>query len=197
MATIPFAVESYLGNTRGEAIGWYHPYRVRGEKNPAFDKFSGSILALKDPSRNDHERAVQLFAIHLIAYLKNNPWIPVAEIITLPSHVAGKQSVGLDKVVSAICKKDQRFVSKPGVLYRTKTIEKLAKGGPRSVQVHRDSMGFRQRPGAPITKIVLDDVVTTANSMVAAVELIRSSGAPGKPMPTVALCLALGRTALD
>ena len=47
--------------TQALALGDYHPYRLQGERNPAFDTHSGCCLSLKDPQNRQHAKAVRYF----------------------------------------------------------------------------------------------------------------------------------------
>jgi predicted amidophosphoribosyltransferase len=171
------------------SLGDYHPYRVNGERNPAFDKHSGFCLSLKDPANRDFAKAVAYFSTRMLAYCKSLQGEFRAEFIPIPSHVAGKQGAGMKRVLDSVCRVDKRFSVRHGCLQRTQTIEKLAAGGPRATYVHLDSMVFDPGRGTPQSKIIIDDVTTTGNSLEAAVMLVRGEN-PG----AVVSCLVFGKT---
>lgn len=91
-----------------------------------------------------------------------------------------------------LCQADERFCMLPGVLTRTRTIAKAARGGPRSVQVHKQSISCD--PDALHTRLVMlvDDVVSTGSSLIACTELIQDADPATKVFG-----LALGRTTHD
>jgi len=179
MAWQPFVLGLLFGGpTHGVALGAYRPLLIKNDagervRNPAFDKHSQQVLNLKSPERpNYFKPAIEYCTESLAAYLRENVPAQNVEILIMPSCTKGKISAGLEKVVQEICRKDKRFVYHAGSLARTKTIEKLAKGGDRSVGVHLSSLEYKPRNGAPLAKILLDDVMTTGNSLIGAITVI-------------------------
>jgi hypothetical protein len=171
MAWQPIVIGGLFGGgIRGAALGAYRPLHIKnaaGEKikNPAFDHHSQQILNLKSPDKpNYFQPAVTYCTAHLSDYLRDHFHGP-AEILIVPSSTKGGVSPGLEKVVKAICKREARFIYNKGGLVRTQTIDKLARGGNRSIGVHLESLEYTAIEGVPMVKILLDDVMTTGHSL--------------------------------
>lgn len=185
------------GGIPGAALGAYRPLQIKnaaGEKvkNPAFDHHSQQILNLKNPDKPNYFQPAVAYCIdHLNTYLQTQIQGP-AEILIIPSSSKGAVSPGLEKVVQAVCKKEGRFVYNRGGLVRTKTIEKLARGGDRSIGVHLSTLEYRPLAGVPMVKIVVDDVMTTGNSLEGAATVIHQVQ-PGIPIRVV----VFGKTTHD
>lgn len=170
--------DMFDGNVRGYALGAYHPLYIKkdGEKvrNPAFDQHSQHVLNLKFPNTKWFNGSVNYCAVHLSQFLKKDlVGLDRAEFLIVPSSTKGNTSLALDRIATTICKDDKRFTYRPGSLYRTQTIEKLAKGGDRSVGVHLGSLGYTAADKSPPVKILLDDVMTSGNSLSGAMIVIR------------------------
>ncbi|UCU95221.1 hypothetical protein [Hydrogenophaga taeniospiralis] len=170
-----FVVSGLFGVTvRGYALWSYFPLwiRVNGEKqrNPAFDQNSQHILNLKQPGSRYYAPSLKYCAQHLFLFLKNDIKVDQAEFLIIPSSQKGATSSALQSIVEAICKKDARFTHRPSSLTRTSTIEKLAKGGDRSLNIHLESLDYK--PGGPSIKIILDDVTTSGNSLTGAMTIV-------------------------
>lgn len=175
----------------------YHKYWLDKEtkqKNPAFTKESGFILSLKTPTNRDHDRSVAFYSRELLKFMKNILADgQKADISVLPSREKGKWSPGLVKIAKYVAKNDSRITFADGLIVRTKTIEKLATGGDRSISVHLGSLTVTPTPRRKNIVIVLDDVTTSGNSLYACEALIKSNIVPTLPPPTVIL-IALGKT---
>jgi predicted amidophosphoribosyltransferase len=176
----------------GSYVAPYHPWKLQGQRNPAFDGHSGLCLSLKTPGNRDHQKAVNYFTRLLVDHFKAHKGQFRAELIAVPSHTANGHSAGLRSVIDAVCKADNRLSHRPGALTRVRTIEKLAAGGNRSMAVHYQSMQYDDGRSSPLTKIIIDDVTTTGNSLEAAVTLVRVAA----PRAVVS-CLVLGKTTHD
>lgn len=174
------------------AFGEYHPYRVYGEKNPKFDRYSGMLLDLKNPAEAGHKRAVEFFAGLLLTHLNAEFHDLPAEFVVVPGHKEGKRSVGLESVLGIVTRAHRGFSHRPGALARTRTIEKLSTGGDRSVAVHMASLKFHDHARTPTAKVLVDDIATTCNSLVASVNKIRQERQGARVH-----CVVLGRTSHD
>lgn len=160
-----------------------------GNKNPSFNKFNGGyILGLK---RNE-SAAVSYFINLVLDSLKKTKCIADTEIITcMPGSQEGRVSEGLVSICRSIeyVFENIRYIK---CLNRYKTIEKLAYGGNRSIDVHLNSIEICC--GKDIIKnrniVVLDDVTTTGNSLKAAKHKLLEEGAAG------VICMALAKTKL-
>ena len=173
----------------------YHRYwidKAKGEKNPEFTKESGLILSLKAAQNRDHARAVSFFGNALTQEFKRmNPATSI-EVVVVPSSTAGQVSTGLVAAVRQACRAVPAFQLRAGALTRVKTIPKLAHGGDRSVAIHSQTINYQ--PNASLCPVmILDDVCTTGNSLIACHNLITSAHGLRRP----AFAFALGRTVND
>lgn len=182
------------------ALTQYHPYRITSDtgekiKNPKFDEVSGRLLDLKDATQPKHRQAVEQMTLLLSDTLNSIPYtlIPVQlYVVVVPSSTRGRWSDGLCSITAEICSKQpKRFVSVSQALERTRTIEKLARGGDRSIDVHISSIGVVPRFAGYFARkavLLLDDVTTTGNSLRACSLLLQQQGADS------IYPIALGRT---
>lgn len=187
------------GQLRTYSLVPYYPYKCQGEKNPRFNKNSGRILSVKDHTDRGHALAVKYFSDLLVDEAKawqlppKSPFSgPQVGIVIVPSSTVGKTAIGLQSIATRLCQVDDRFQLLRGVLTRTQSIPKAATGGPRSIEIHKNTITCD--PGLLETRIVMlvDDVISTGSSMVACCELIQNAD----PQTNV-FGLALGHTTHD
>lgn len=166
------------------AIIDYHPYWTQnalGEKvrNPEFTKGSGYILDLKktdNPQKTN--TAERIFLPHLLEYIKKTYGHGVIEVLAIvPGHEKGSISLPLSNLIRVVA---ARIGAKaiPGLLKRTSTIAKLAHGGDRSINVHLNSLAVTNHAEIENkTVLVLDDVMTSGNSLLACGNLLNIGSA--------------------
>ena len=154
----------------------YHPFWRFGEKNPLFDRNDGLILDLKQGNSDAITAAAKDFLRAL------DEWkLPVTAILAIvPGHKARSLNVKepMAKVVHELLKlRPGRYAAHVDTLIRHRTVQKLAHGGDRDVNIHRTSIKV-SNPGAVRNRIlvVVDDVATTGNSFEACRELLLDSG---------------------
>jgi hypothetical protein len=122
------------------------------------------------------------FAKRLVDVLP--PSLPVAVI---PPHDGLVRCQGITRVALELVEHGWQDATR--CLVRTKSIQKLATGGSRSLQTQLGSMEVRTPAVfAGQSVILLDDVMTSGNSLQAGSDLIRRAGA------TAVKCVALART---
>ena len=147
--------------------GKYHRYWQHGQRNPEFDWYSGFLLDLKE----NKPAAVSYFADFLGRIVVAN--VPIAVV---PSHDPASVESGLRSLVRLLASGGRIDASE--CLVRTVKIEKLAHGGDRSVQTHLNSITV-VRPeliqGRDV--LLLDDITTTGNSLIACQQLLMQAGA--------------------
>lgn len=154
----------------------YHPYRIYGgEVNPDFVKAAdGRLLDFKEGKGWAVASEIKEFQKALKSLDMPEPIV----VAIIPGHAEKTSNAGcpLARVAQALAAADKRLKADIDLILRTKTIEKLATGGSRSINVHLESMKVTRRvPDA--TVIVLDDVVTSGNSMAAARQLLMDKAA--------------------
>lgn len=165
----------------------YNPWKVGGVRNPAFVKATdGRLLDLKYEYDHGVTAAVEDFTAGL-----ENLKLPKGTILVIvPGHEARESNEGraLARVAHALAEADSRYVARVDALVRFKTIDKLAKGGDRSVQQHLNSIRV-DNPSSlrGATVLVLDDTVTTGHSIAATRTLLSNAGA-------AVAAVGLGRT---
>ena len=167
--------------TRIQYLSFYHPYS--GGNNEAFDHTSKMILAFKQGKPH----AVSYWANVLkdrIYRITQEPFY----IATVPSSTQGKAHPGFQKLVPMLGHSFKILNSRSNLLQRDATINKLASGGNRAVEVHIASLSvpFTCDDYKPV--ILLDDVTTTGNSMRAAISKLERAGY------SVIAAIALGKT---
>jgi len=148
------------------SLGIYHPYR--GGSNPDFDRFSSLILSLK----NQKDEGFAYFYKQLAPLFRED--IAVAVV---PSHDPAKSTSGIRSLAKLLAHDSSR-VDASACLQRVIKIDKLATGGDRSVQKHLDSIRVAQPElirGRAV--LLLDDVTTTHNSLLACRTLLLNAGA--------------------
>ncbi len=113
---------------------------------------------------------------------------PYFAIAVVPSHDPASVRSGLHILVSRI-NKNIGAVDGGDYLIRTKKIEKLATGGNRALSIHLDSMAANNAARFKNRRIMLlDDVLTSGNSMVAGRKVLLEAGAGD------VTCIALSQT---
>lgn len=186
------------------AAGNYYPYRINGERNPLFNAHCRHILSSKGPGEQNHGAAIKYFTELLIPAVSSwnlkgmlppgidhniNSGKGIADVMVVPSSKANKTSSGILDIMVKVCAKDARLNMQPNALVRTKEIQKLAKGGNRDISVHLNSISYKPKRHANLV-ILVDDVCTSGNSMIACHDLIKKES----PLTNI-IGLAFGRTA--
>jgi predicted amidophosphoribosyltransferase len=159
----------------GDYLPW-GVHRQNGGDMSNYPTHSGKILDLKDDKNN----ADAYFAGLIEPELRDG-----IVIATVPSHDPAKVGGGLKKLAAALAKNGNR-VDGSAVLVRTKKIDKLAKGGDRSKDVHLKSVTVATPNlirGHDV--LLLDDVTKTGNSLAAGKELLLAAGAKSVECATI------------
>lgn len=174
----------------------YHKTKIlnaAGEyvKNPAFqnDQVSKYLLDLKNNQNRNFSRAVNFCGQHLLTQIL--PILPPQEsasLCTVPSSKQGAWSPGVTAIIQRLAKSSPKLLNKSQLIRRTQAIEKLADGGNRNIHVHRESLSIPIEGRLQGTFILLDDITTTGNSMLACAELLYQHGA-GR-----VIAISIGRT---
>lgn len=156
---------------------WYH--KEQGGDGSTYPSHSGRILDVKDGNAGGIEHFSAFIAPRMKRYTL---------VAAVPSHDPAEMNSGIRKLAekleaSGVCK------NVSGLLVRHTKIQKLAAGGDRSIDVHLSSIAVDdRRPIAGQAVLLIDDVMTTGNSLLACRRLLLDAGAG------VVKCVALGRT---
>lgn len=157
----------------------YKPYRIFGELNPNFDRISGLILDVKEGKDS---------GIDYFYSILNDLLMPEIAIVTVPSHDPDNKTNGIRKLAQRLAQMKNR-IDATSCLVRYKKIQKLAHGGNRDFQVHLESILVQDLHlvrGRNV--LLLDDVTTTGNSLLACKHLLIQHGVMNVQ------CYALGKT---
>lgn len=98
-------------------------------------------------------------------------------LVLVPSHTEGKWSLSLEKMAKKLCQ-ELNMTDYSKALERVREHEKLATGGDRSIESHISTMQINPEydiKGKEI--IVLDDVTTSGNSLLASAKILKDAGA--------------------
>lgn len=178
----------------------YHKWWLgQGQRNPKANQISKYVCDVKDgpeKSRN-FPTAVSFFAKRLVAAVKvlRDDQLP-SVVVIVPSSSKGKISEGLVAVASLSCK----LLSGSGIviseeydcLNRHTAVDKNAHGGSRSKNKHLNSIEVVNRKFKPGERILLlDDVATTGNTLMACRDILVAAGA------REVIMLALTQTACE
>ena len=156
-------------------LQWYHPYQ--GGKNKMhleLDKiFQFGIKQVKpDCKHRAEEDFVKPFQ-NMITSLANTE---KSLLMIIPGSQEGSISPPLEKIVKELCSKHPgRYIDGSTILYRHKSISKMAQGGSREIEVHLGSIKINDKNEllkAALDVILIDDVCTTGNSLRACRKII-------------------------
>lgn len=176
--------EQYLPDSRYYLTKYYR-YKIYGQKNPAFQASqSGLVLDLKEGQ--DH--AVDFFLRQLLASFSISPDITIC---TVPSSDPVNTETGIIILAKRLAV-SEKCIDGSSCLIRTKKIEKLASGGSREISVHFDSIKvFNTSLVKKREVLLLDDVMTSGNSLEACKKLLYDAGA------TAVQAMAIAQTSQD
>lgn len=173
-------------NGTGEIIVYsnYHRYwedQAAGIRNPKFDLFSGKILDLKQGKQS----AIEYF-YNLIDKEINYG----VTICVVPSSNPDNVHSGIAMLGEMLA--SNRRNNKVYYLRREQAIPKLATGGRRDKDIHLRTIGtLKEMDITGDVVLLMDDVTTTGNSLIACKEILINNGAKTVEM------FALGRAVRD
>ena len=155
----------------------YNPYQAYGRRNPAFRGSPGLDGRLLDFKQRD-ARAIKSETAVLLAAVKQLD-VDDAILVIIPGHEAAASNDGTPLAcAAATIASATGFTAASDSLIRTTSIEKLAKGGNRSIEVHLNSMELSEPDIiSGETVVILDDIVTSGNSIAAARQLLEVASA--------------------
>ena len=166
-------------------MGYYHSYWKWecGEKvrNSKFDNFSSIILDFK----KGYAPVIEEFRKSVAKELGSD--FPVCVV---PSHMASvDNSMSPTARLAKGLVKSNNLIDATNCILRVRSIDKLSRGGNRDLAVHLNSVKVVNSDVIKgKTVLLLDDVMTTGNSLGACRQLLLRAGAKN------VLCLALAKT---
>jgi hypothetical protein len=170
------------GDDEISAFGEYHPYRqhvAMGGDWTNYPTYSGRLLDLKEKKNGGI-----LYFFNIVEPIIRKH----VTLVTVPSHDPQKEINGIRELAQRICIDDPR-IDATEVLVRQKPVAKLAHGGARGADNHLKSIIVKSPHLIRGRRVLLlDDVVSTGNSLRACKQLLLSAGA------RAVHCAALGKT---
>lgn len=173
-------------------ISYYHQYWLYDDNNerrvnPDFNNYNGGyILDVK----NNKAEGINFYTNKLSEIIINNIELILNEWIinVVPSHTVNTFSIGLTKIAENLSNKYMNIKLR-NFIGRKVQIDKLSSGGDRSIKVQLESLGIYKNADIANKNIILiDDVTTTGNSLIACRKYLEHFGA------NKVLCIALGKT---
>lgn len=165
-----FVNQSWNGTGNIIVYSNYHKYwldKERKIKNPLFDVFSSKILDLKEG---------KIPAIHYFYNLLNAEINKDVAICVVPSSDANIKESGIGKLGKMLAENGRKDMVH--FLVREKSINKLATGGNRNIDIHFQSISTMNNMKIEGDVVLLmDDVTTTGNSLYACKEILLKKGA--------------------
>jgi Phosphoribosyl transferase domain len=170
------------GDEEISAFGEYKPWgqhKANGGTGGDYPQYSGRLLDLKEKK----DRGIVYFYNIVEPAIRKD-----LVLVTVPSHDPQKAINGIRELAQRICIDDPR-IDATEVLVRQKPVQKLALGGDRSKENHTKSIVVAS-PHLIRGKrvLLLDDIVSTGNSLRACKALLLANGARDVH------CAALGKT---
>ena len=172
--------EEISDNGQVVLCGFYHRYwNPDKTRNQAFDMFSGRILDVKEKK----EKGIIYFYQQL-----DDEICKGVTVCVVPSHTKGEHNdSGIAELARRLARNGR--VDKVDYLIRKKTIDKLAYGGSRDIQVQLDSIGINENMSIEgDVVLIVDDVTTSGASLEACRNILLEHGARRVAM------LALGQS---
>ncbi|MDD3021224.1 MAG: phosphoribosyltransferase [Alphaproteobacteria bacterium] len=178
---MPVYLSGEDNNSSIKKIGKYfpwHPHKAMGGSSVNYDKYSKSILDFKEGKSGELNKFLDLI----------NPLLGSNFLICVAlSHVAYAAPGPLHKLSNLLPSLGSERIDASNTLIRFKTIDKLSRGGSRSLDTHMQSIKIYNPEiirGKDI--LLIDDVTTSGNSLGACKTLLLAAGVKSVQ------CLALG-----
>lgn len=159
-----------------EGIYYLHPYYPT--RYVEHSGVSESIIAFKQGYQNPIDRFTKEMKEALLGHMGNDvSKLQGRCLIVMPSHSAGKWSKALLQMSKKLCQ-ELNMLDYSCALERVTEHEKLTAGGDRSIESQTATMKLNPTFDVKGKKvIVLDDVTTTGNSLLASAQILWNAGA--------------------
>jgi hypothetical protein len=164
--------------TLGRFIPW-GVHKDQGGDGASYPEHSGRILDVK----SGQEAGLKYFADFMVPRIRTPGVVAI-----VPSSDPAKRGPGLVKLAKRLAALTPLSDATSALVRHTK-IPKLASGGNRDIQMHLDSIAVNSQLVVGDRVFLLDDVLSTGNSMLACRQLLEDAGA------SEVICMALGRIA--
>ncbi|WP_289647374.1 phosphoribosyltransferase [uncultured Dubosiella sp.] len=154
---------------------------------------SESIIEFKQRNQNQINRFTEEMKAALLEHW-NNDAIKLHErcLVVMPSHSVREWGVGLLEMAKKLCL-ELNMLDYSHALVRVNKHEKLSIGGDRSIDSHITTIEINPDFDVKGEKVViLDDVTTTGNSLMASVQILKGAGA--KEVTAIAIGKTTGGT---
>lgn len=182
----------------------YHPLsrKVNGhkEENDKFDNVSELLLRLKEGDNVAIEFIYEILKSRIEQMIKKNVFLLGNRCAVIPSSNCKNKRTPMHYIIEKLCstlvfnilpflKVMLRFDL--NALVRFSSIQKLAYGGSRDINVHLNSIFCESRDISYSDVILFDDIVTTGNSMSACYKILKANNAIN------ITCISLAKTSSD
>ncbi len=156
-------------------LGFYHPQYIYHEEyfdeNCNFNEYSQTILELK----NQDSDAIEYFLEQIGNLIDNDNII----LTVVPSHSSSPSSSGICDLAKRLTRLKSSLIDGTHLIQRVKSIDKQScSTNERTQQLHLDSIKINNQSLMTGKKFILmDDVLTTGNSVKACKSLLTKAGA--------------------
>ena len=148
-------------------VGHYVPQRDWHSEGYPDDGYTAFILDIKNKCQEAIQKAIELLQNSLSGF---------DAVTVVPSHQVGGQLSGIGLVASGLDGYRSSVVDATSCLQRHRTIQKLAEGGNREIQLHLDSIRVNNADLIDGKRVLLlDDIRTTGNSLKACKQLLQTA----------------------
>lgn len=165
----------HFSKTDKNVLYLYDYFSVRYKEHSGM---SEKILRFKEGDAQSIEYFVNVMSEAMDSYYNENE-VHLSDMLicVVPSHVKGMYSTGLVQMAKKLAAK-YKMSNETNLIIRTKTHEKKSQGGNRDLDLMLDTLEVNQYVNVSGKDIlVIDDVVTTGNSIEAVRRILKENGA--------------------